>query len=71
VSVCRSCGAEIRWSITETGKRIPLDPDPSPTGNIRLDFTTAHVLRADDDYQGPRYVSHFATCPNASAHRRR
>jgi hypothetical protein len=31
---CRSCGAPIRWVVTEKGKRIPLDRDPQPDGNI-------------------------------------
>lgn len=24
---CRSCGADIIWTVTEAGKRMPVDPD--------------------------------------------
>lgn len=26
-SKCRSCGAPIEWVLTESGKRMPVDPD--------------------------------------------
>jgi hypothetical protein len=81
VSDCRSCGAAIRWAVTATGKRIPLDPEPVDGGNIVIDNSGPHGpiatvvgkatqpgLFGDDS---PRYVSHFATCPNADRHRRR
>lgn len=70
--ICRSCQAPIRWKLTEAGKRMPIDRDPVPDGNVvLLDGDRVHVLHADevaDDV--PRYVSHFATCPNARGHRR-
>lgn len=31
---CRSCGLPIRWAYTSSAKRIPLDPDPVPGGNL-------------------------------------
>jgi hypothetical protein len=83
VATCRSCGARIRWAVTPAGKRIPLDADPVDGGNVLLheapnpgEDPTATVvgkrvqpnLFGDD---GPRYVSHFSTCPDAAAHRRR
>lgn len=79
MSRCRSCQAPIVWAFTTSGKRIPLDPDPVDDGNVVLSAAvspgqapTAIVLPVgqptlDDD---PRYVSHFATCPNADTHRR-
>lgn len=27
---CRSCGAPIRWTVTATGRRTPVDPDGQP-----------------------------------------
>jgi hypothetical protein len=30
MTVCRSCGAEVIWAETATGKRIPMDPGPVP-----------------------------------------
>lgn len=77
MSTCRSCGASIRWAITErSGKRIPVDAEPvAEGGNLLLttdDPPIARVVSVDqlviDD--GVRFVSHFATCPNADAHRR-
>ncbi len=32
--VCRSCGAEIEWAKTPSGKNIPLDKEPEVDGNI-------------------------------------
>jgi DNA modification methylase len=34
VTACRSCGAEIRWARTFTGKLMPLDAAPNPAGNV-------------------------------------
>jgi hypothetical protein len=74
VSSCRSCNAPVLWVATATGKQMPIDAIPVPDGNIILDTDRiAHVL--PDAAQPPpdvlRYVSHFATCPNATQHRRR
>lgn len=79
---CRSCGARIIWALTPTGKRMPIDAEPVDGGNIILHqpverggSPTCTVvgkrvqpsLFGDD---GPRHTSHFATCPNASHHRK-
>lgn len=68
--VCRSCGAPILWGISaRSGKSVPLDPEPVENGNLRLtgppDFPTVIFVREGT------HVSHFATCPNAAAHRKR
>lgn len=77
MSRCRSCPAEIRWAVTAQGNRIPLDVEAVSDGNLALLADTeppialviapGEQLLADD---GTRYVSHFATCPNADQHRR-
>lgn len=58
---CRSCGAGIRWIITEMGKKAPVDADPV------VGFRSTHVR--DDGLPVGRvatvYVSHFATCPES------
>ena len=75
---CRSCGAPIRWVLTDKGRRMPLDPDPHPDGNIMpvtvtvggafpREETRAFVTTAPD---GPAWRSHFATCPHAARHRK-
>jgi hypothetical protein len=76
VSRCRSCGAPIRWTRTEKGRRMPIDPEPVPEGNIvlrELDEATPLALSVPPAAfpDEPRYLSHFATCPDAAKHRRR
>lgn len=70
VATCRSCGAQIRWVMTESGKRMPVDAKPEkrividPLGErLGSDAPTARVVDT--------YVSHFATCAFAAQHRRK
>ena len=71
LGTCRACPAKILWAKTERGNSIPLDPDPVPDGNIVVtDAGVAHVLRATEMATGPRYVSHFVTCPGRAKFRR-
>jgi hypothetical protein len=75
---CGSCNARILWKRTVNGRSIPIDPDPHPSGNLVLDVASAEQVRTltreelqDPVTRGlPRYLSHFATCPAADAHRR-
>jgi len=75
---CQSCGKPIQWCVTAKGKRIPVDPDPVPDGNLVLvddhaepaQPTKALPVPADAGRGTPRYKSHLATCPNAAGHRR-
>lgn len=72
---CRSneCRAPLRWTITEKGKRIPLDRDPipreearaNPRGVFYLDdrgravaWNPAMLIDIDEDL----FRSHWATC---------
>lgn len=82
MSKCRSCNAEIMWCVTEQGKRMPIDANPSEQGNVVV-FECAEtgtdmcrVVSKDEMAtwsadESPLYVytSHFATCPNAKQHR--
>jgi hypothetical protein len=73
MSLCRSCDAPIKWAKTRAGKTIPVDAEPSADGNLVLvpDFLGGlFALAADSDPDKPRHKSHFATCPNADAHRK-
>jgi len=64
---CRSCGAPIRWAITAAnGKSIPLDRDPVDGGNVILVEGVAYMNANPDLFTDARYVSHFATCPEAN-----
>lgn len=71
---CRSCRADIRWIKTRPhGRLMPIDQAPGPDGNITLDADGYGVIQNGDLFDpqtGDRYQSHFATCPNAAAHRK-
>lgn len=74
---CKSCNGPIEWATMPTGKLMPIDATPVHDGNVaarrdeRGDLV-ARVLKDDDELlEGERRgTSHFATCPNAAAHRR-
>jgi hypothetical protein len=76
VTRCQSCAARIVWAVTERGKRMPVDAEPHPAGNITLlplpdGGATAHVLGKFESAGGaPRHRSHFVTCPQSSDWRR-
>jgi hypothetical protein len=65
------CGASIFFVKTVNDKRIPLDVGPAANGNIVLRDGIAHYLKKDEQTSEPRYVAHFATCPNAAQHRKK
>lgn len=72
MSDCRSCGAPIIWAKTKSGKRIPLNADPDPAGNVMLEDGIAVVL-GKGAAPGPtvrRYTSHFANCGQAGLWRK-
>lgn len=76
---CRSCGADILWAEWKEGQKHPIDavPDNRPLpkggkfilmihdGKLRAAIPVTAVPRTRN-----RYTSHFASCPNASEHRR-
>jgi hypothetical protein len=70
---CRSCGAGVYWALSASGKPMPINPRPTGAGNIVLhqdDDRWTAVVRSSADPLA-RYVSHFATCPDAGRWRRR
>lgn len=76
---CRSCGAEIIWTVTDAGgKRMPVDAHATPNGNLALYFpdrgrgpvVSKTYGYHEADAEAPRYTSHFATCPKAAEHRK-
>lgn len=77
---CRTCGAPVRWvHVDESKKRMPIDPDASPKGNVyvvRWDDRTPVVRVVSAENPAPPeavllYTSHFATCPNADDWRKK
>lgn len=76
---CRSCGAAIDWAVSDTtGKAMPVNHQPDPAGNVAVrrdpddgklrarSAPAAAKLSAGER----RGTSHFATCPDADAHRK-
>lgn len=75
VGTCKSCGASIRWAKTANQRLMPLDPQPTAAGNIRLDDDGGCTVLSGDSLRTHRsemllYTSHFATCPGAGSHRK-
>lgn len=69
---CKSCGADVLWVETRKGKRMPLDPEENSAGNVVIEADgKAAVLPPGAQYSGPRYASHFETCPDAQRWRRK
>ncbi len=72
--ICRSCKAPIWWVRTAaTGSLMPLDREPVAEGNVIVKDGVAHTLRGDlfeEMADGPHYMPHHATCPNAAQHRK-
>lgn len=54
---CSSCRALVVWFKTRLGNNMPVDANT--------------VTPIDTVLELPRHVSHFATCKNASQHRKR
>lgn len=85
--VCRSCGAPIQWAVTEKGKSMPVDLQPSEDGNILLQHREGKVPIAlylnekekqqlidalDQRQQRHRlFLSHFVTCKQAASWRKK
>lgn len=80
---CRSCGAQVLWTVTHKGKRMPVDAEPTPDGNLRLRWPgdgdrtpiaeypgKEHGTLFDEADNGLRYTSHFATCSHSRDWRR-
>lgn len=71
---CSSCHAPIRWAVTTKQRKIPLDAEADPHGNLRLEpngvAAVVDLFETPAQRAQPHYRSHFATCPNADQHRR-
>lgn len=73
-TTCTSCGAPVRWVVTVTGRRIALDPDPHPGGNVIPTVEggkpRARVLTgAEMPAQTVAWRQHAATCPRTRTDR--
>lgn len=78
VEACKTCGADIRWAISEKGRMMPFDAEPNGRGQWRLRTqpgswvpVAVHVPEDErDGYHHELLISHFASCPDADHHRR-
>lgn len=73
---CSSCGADIVWAVTKTGKLSPISMVVTGDGNIVLELSSdprdppiARVLKKGESTNLPRRISHFVDCPTANKHR--
>lgn len=80
MAVCRSCGAEIKFIKMKSGKWNPVNPGARTIikdGGKEVLVTESGELISGtfaslaDGANAEGYISHFATCPNASRFRRR
>jgi hypothetical protein len=75
-SRCRDCGNAIVWALTDSGRRLPVDFEPSPQGTLEL--FTEHFPDGSPVDPGvqrvrhrpssrppsaPAWLTHWATCP--------
>jgi hypothetical protein len=73
---CESCNAPIFWMETTNGKLMPVDTKAERRLVMVLNADTL-ILAGQDDADHirmrsvPTFISHFATCPDADAWRRR
>ena len=79
MSKCKSCGTEIKWIKTISGRNMPVDAEAISfvQGGEELFVTEGgsviHGTRVTGDPPlnvRTGYISHFATCPHASQHRK-
>lgn len=74
---CRSCGEKIMFATTESGKIMPVNKMPDENGNLVLEGDTVrYVGRPDEaptlfEVEPVRYTSHFVSCPDRRAWRKR
>lgn len=66
---CSSCRRQVLWVVMgRTRKRMPLDPVTATNGTIVMGADG--MAYVDRNPGRAKFVSHFATCPNAQKHRR-
>lgn len=66
---CSWCSAPVRWvTMVPSGRKNPLDPEPRSDGNVVLEAhndSLAKALKRFEAHDGPRFVSHWSSCPEA------
>jgi hypothetical protein len=67
-ATCSSCRKPIIWTVTEAGKRMPVDA--APTGKATVLVRNPEDPTTPISKQRDVYISHFATCEHAAKHRK-
>lgn len=77
---CRSCGKRIMFIKMKSGKNMPVDSvfvnfKRQTGGKDRIVLPSGEVVAGEivtgrEGMDGYGYISHFATCPMASRHRK-
>lgn len=65
MSTCRSCAERVVWAVTSNGRRMPVDAEPSPMGNVLLHAMESGpplAVVSAGPVAGGR-MAHHATCP--------
>lgn len=75
-AACAGCGKPILWAVTDNAKRMPLDPEPDPDGNVAVWQDTGRrcrvLLKGEQPTAYERlYMPHWATCTNPPQKRRK
>ena len=75
------CGQQVIWIKTVAGKNMPCNPQlvtyRQGNGKEKIVTPNGEVLSGElvgagtQDATGVGYISHFATCPNATSHRKK
>ncbi|SCL32110.1 hypothetical protein GA0070616_4389 [Micromonospora nigra] len=74
---CRSCPAQIIWTVTDRGRDMPVDAEPDPAGNVALSVNdkgqiVASVVKPHLAFgRKDLRLSHFVRCKDAAKWRRR
>ena len=67
-ATCSTCGRHILWATTPAGNAMPMELAPAPDGpGVQMRVAAVEGRKAQ---LAPLYQAHFATCPDASKHRR-
>lgn len=75
---CRFCGAQVIWAVTDYRRRMPIDRLPATDGGWVLFWYEEEEpepvqrvtwSRSLESYDGPKWLAHWATCPEREAAR--
>jgi hypothetical protein len=73
-TVCKACKQSMRWVLTDKGKTLAVDPEPSPHGNLVVrEDGIGHII-TKDDVMPPgveRFILHAVTCTEGPKERRK